>query len=106
MGLRLADFTAHTEPAGGHAKDLCHLKERSRVNGAFFGLVAGVRAYVTGASCFPDSRREPDDRAAENGSRGRAGVFGCSGASADISVLSRCGQCRWLQSSLRVSVPW
>ena len=39
-----------------------------------------------------------------NGSRGRARVSGCRVR--PMSGVIRCGQCRWLQSSLRVSRPW
>ena len=88
------------------------------------------RACVTGVCCFPGSchvrgerpggsrtgrspaagggaagvlevtGREPDDLAAGNGSRVVRGMFGCSGPS--HSWVRLCGQCRWLQSSLRV----
>ena len=47
--------------------------------------------------------REPDDQAAGNGSRGRAGGIRLFRCVPMFPVLSRCGQCRWLQSSLRVS---
>ena len=84
---------------------------------------------MTGVSCFPDScpvrggrpggsrtgrspaavgvrevtGREPADQAAGNGSRGRAGGIRLFRCVPMFPVLSRCGQCRWLQSSLRVS---
>ncbi len=47
--------------------------------------------------------REPDNWAAGNGSRGgRARVFNCFQV-VPCSGFIRCGQCRWLHSSLRVS---
>ena len=107
------------------------LKERCRVKGGFVrGLGAGW-ACVTGVSCFPVAARvrggrlggsrtgrspaagggaegvlevtgrEPDDLAAGNGSRGHAGCSVVSGR--PMFRVIRCGQCRWLHSSLRVA---
>ena len=65
----------------------------------------GARPSGTGGAggVLEAAAREPDDGAAGNGSpEGRAGVFGCCQVRPMFRV-SRCGQCRWLQSSLRVS---
>jgi hypothetical protein len=49
--------------------------------------------------------REPDDLAAGNGSRGAVRGMRLFSGPSHVRCY-RCGQCRWLQSSLRRSRPW
>ena len=63
----------------------------------------GARPHRGGAAGVLEvTGRVPDDVAAGKREPGPCGgIFGCSGSSPWLGPL--CGQCRWLQSSLRVS---
>jgi hypothetical protein len=131
-GLRSVTSTGRPDGCPGRSPQrFSSLKGRGRVNGGFAGVLAGVRACVTGVCCFPIAAMSvasgwpgqgpggarPPAAAPQASLRRPAGspMMGRretgAGGGAGYSVLrsgpSRgqvwCGQCRWLLSSLRVS---